>query len=128
MATRRAEHVGEEPARAVDDRGLLHRSPARDATKPSTVSTRSMRSRSPSSACSTDSAFSAHHRAASVPSSTVRSSPRTPGFTSTPSWLRGQLTRRARPAAVHDDRVERIVRRERAGQRQAQLGESLRSS
>ena len=76
-----------------------------------------MRSRPPSSACSTDSAFSAHQRAASAPCSTVRSAPSTPGCTSTPSWLRGQLPRRASAAAVHDDRVERIVRRVRPGQR-----------
>ena len=72
--------------------------PGADATKPSTVSTRSMRSSSPSSACSTDSAFNAHQRAASAPSSTERSSPSTPGCTSTPSWSRGSWPDvRARP-------------------------------
>src|SRR5689334_8762813 len=63
--------------------------PGAQATNPSTVSTRSIRSRSPSSARRTESAFSAHHRAASAPCSTLRSAPSVPGWTSAPSWLRG---------------------------------------
>ena len=39
-----------------------------------------------------------------------------------------ELTRRARPAAVHDDRVERIVRRVRPGQRQARARRAGRRS
>ncbi len=49
------------------------RSPARTPRSRARSSTRSIRSSPPSSACRTDSAFSAHQRAASAPCSTVRS-------------------------------------------------------
>ena len=84
--------------------------------------------RSPSSARSTDSAFSAHQRAASAPCSTVRSPPSTPGMHELAVVVARELTRRARPAAVHDDRVERIVRRVRARQRRARARRAGRRS
>ena len=109
-----AEHV----VRAAGSRRRRPRAaatkPGAHATNPSTVSTRSMRSRSPSSARSTDSAFSAHHRAASAPCSTVTSAPSRPGCTSHAVVVARQLARRAGHAAVDHDRVERIVRRVRA--------------
>ena len=80
-----------------------------------------MRSSEPSPARSTESAFNAHQRAASAPSSTERPAPSTPGMHELAVVVARELTRRARPAAVHDDRVERIVRRVRAGQHQPQL-------
>ena len=118
VTTGRAEHVGEEPARAVDDRGLL-REPGRardeaehgehplDAIEIAELGLqhRQRVQRAP-----------ARRLRALLDGEVVAEQARVHEHAVV---VARELTRRARPAAVHDHRVERIVRRERTGQRRA---------
>ncbi len=94
------------------------------ATKPSTVRTRSMRSSEPSSARSTDSAF---ERAPARRAGTVRH--REVGtehaLHDRARVIARQLPGGARPATVHHHGVERVVRRVRTGQHDAEIRETL---
>ncbi len=118
---RRPKHVGQQPAGPVDHRRLRVEARVDRRRSRSPASTRSMRSSDPSSARSTDSALSAHHRAASAPCSTDRSTPRRAGVDQLALVVARQLPGRAGHPAVHDDRVERVVRRVRTRKNEVEV-------